>query len=318
MSLPPTAETGAETGVESKTAPAQRLSHLPKLGVGLSFQGPLRSFVYDNADAFDFLEVVPDTLWEDHGAGSQPRYETNETMSDLLDWVRERMPIVAHSVGLSIGSADQFDREHVAQMGEWQRRYDCPWHSDHLSFNRFEDPHGDTIEVGITLPVPYDEGVLQMIIDRVKVMQQEVPVPFLLENNVYYFAIPDQDLDEATFLNRLTNEADSGLLLDLHNIHVNATNHGFDPYAFLEDFDLTRVVEMHIAGGMFIDGMYMDAHSGPCPDEVWDLLRWVLPRTPNLCGVVFEAFSGYATNMGPEGLRAELTKAREIVHPFLG
>ncbi len=296
---------------------ADRLAALPKLGVGLSFEGALRQFVYENADCFDFLEVVPDSMWNDLGPGEIPRYEVNETQAALLDWVHERMPIIAHSVGLSIGSADQFDLEHVAQIAHWQRKFGCPWHSDHLSFNRFEDPHGDTMEVGITLPVPYDEEVLQMIIERVKVMQQEVPVPFLLENNVYYFKIPEQDLDEATFLNRMMHEADCGLLLDLHNVHVNAKNHGFDPYEFLEGFDLSRVVELHIAGGLEIDGVYMDAHSGPCPDEVWDLLRWIMPRTPNACGVVFEAFGGYAKDMGTQAIRAELTQARDIVMPFM-
>ena len=303
-----------ESSIPPSPPAADRLAALPRLGVGLSFQGTLRDYVLQNLDDFDFLEVIPDVFWTDQGAETEPRYVERPDARPFLDQVALSRPLVCHSVGLSIGSAERFDEGHVEQIAAWQRRHGFPWHSDHLSFNRLEHPTGHAMDVGFTMPVPYDDEVLEMLAARVARVQAKVPVPFLLENNVYYFAIPEQDMSEAEFLNRLAARTGCGLLLDLHNVHVNATNHGFDPWDLLGELDLSRVVEIHLGGGLTVDGTYMDAHSGPCPPEVWEMLRAVLPRAPNVKGVVFEVFGNYFPDLvGPEAVRGELAKAREIV-----
>lgn len=289
------------------------LASLPKLGVGLSYQDTLPEFVLENLDSFDFLEIIPDIFWTAHGHGPERRYEEKREADAFLSKVAARRPIICHSVGLSIGSADRFDAEHVEQVAAWQRRYGFPWHSDHLSFNRLEHASGHAIDVGLTIPIPYDEAVLDMLSRRVEEVQAKVPVPFLLENNVYYFSIPEQEMGEAEFLNRLTARTGCGLLLDLHNVYCNSRNHGFDPRELLDALDLTRVVEVHLGGGMEMDGVYMDAHSGATPDEVWLLLEEILPRTPNLCGVVFEMFGAYYPMVGPGLLHQELRRARQVL-----
>jgi uncharacterized protein (UPF0276 family) len=295
---------------------SDRLAALPKLGVGLSFQGTLQGFVQENLAAFDFLEVIPDIFWTDQGrtaADRAARYRENQSSVAFLSRIADEKPVIVHSVGLSIGSADAFDTVHVEQIAAWHERFGFPWHSDHLSFNRLEQASGHAIDIGVTLPVPYDEPVLDLLCERVAHVQATVPVPFLLENNVYYFAIPEQEMGEAEFLNRLSARTGCGLLLDLHNVYTNARNHGFDPHELLDGLDLSRVVEIHLGGGMEVDGTYLDAHSGPCPPEVWGLLEEILPRTPNLAGVVFEMFGNYFPSVGPEPLKQELRKAREIL-----
>jgi uncharacterized protein (UPF0276 family) len=270
--------------------PSAGLAALPRLGVGLSHQASLSEFVLTQHEAFDFLEIVPDTLWRNFGPGSAPRYVENSAPLAFLERAASRLPLVAHSIGLTIGSADPLDTEHVAQVASWQARYHCPWHSDHLSFSRFDNLHGAPVDIGVTMPVPYDAAVLEMLVERVNTVQAQVPVPFLLENNVYYFDIPEQEMTEAQFLNNLTARTGCGLLLDLHNVYTNGRNHGFDPWGFIGDLDLSRVVEVHIGGGMMLEEFYLDAHSGPAPDAVWSLLDELLPHTPNICGVVFELF----------------------------
>jgi len=290
-----------------------RLASLPKLGVGLSYQDTLPEFVLENLDGFDFLEIIPDIFWTAHGHGPERRYEEKREADAFLSKVAARRPIICHSVGLSIGSADRFDAEHVGQIAAWQQRYGFPWHSDHLSFNRLEHASGHTIDVGLTVPVPYDEAVLDMIAGRVEHIQSRIPVPFLLENNVYYFSIPEQEMGEAEFLNRITARTGCGLLLDLHNVYCNSRNHGFDPRELLDALDLTRVVEVHLGGGLEMDGVYMDAHSGATPEDVWLLLEEILPRMPNLCGVVFEMFGAYYPMVGPGLLHQELRRARQVL-----
>src|SRR5262249_25075158 len=110
------------------------------------------------------------------------------------------------------------------------------------------------------------------------------------------------------FLNRL----DCGLLLDLHNVHTNAINHAFSPIEFLAALDLTKVLEIHIAGGNDIAGVYTDSHAGPWAARVWDLLEYAVAPTPNLRGSTFEFHESYYPLLQEEGIAAELAHARQI------
>ncbi|HKE95334.1 MAG TPA: DUF692 family protein [Povalibacter sp.] len=281
------------------------MQKLPKVGVGLGFQAPLKGVFEDRHSDVDFIEVVPDILWTDLGPGHTPRYFDDPTGLALLRQARRRRPIVAHSIGASIGSAQRFDMEHVRQIRRWCRRMQVPWHSDHLAFHLVEE-HGRCMNAGVTLPLPRDRATLGLLVPRITAVMRCVPLPFLLENNVYYFDIPCAEMDEATFLNRLCHESGCGLLLDLHNLYTNARNHGFDPGALLAELDLSQVGEIHVAGGMELHGMYLDAHSDVVPDPVWALLEWTLPRCPNVGGVVFELFGSWFEDVGETAVRRDL------------
>ena len=294
--------------VRSEADHAAASLRVPKLGIGLAYQPQLRSFLMESSSAFDFLEVVPDVLWNDLGPGCRPRYVADPDGTAFLRTIAEQKPVIPHSIGLSIGSAHRFDHEHVAQIASWYEWLRYPWHSDHLSFHLAE--HGAEVNVNLTMPLPLDWETLEIIAARVREVRSRIPVPFLLENNVYYFQFEDQDLDEAAFLNELCRRSGCGVLLDLHNIYVNARNHGQDPYAFLERLDLSNVVELHVAGGMDFDGYYLDAHSGSTPSPVWELLEYVLPRSPNVGGVVFELFGSWLDRIGEHALHDQVDRMR--------
>ena len=290
----------------------ERLRELPRLGVGISFQPSLLPFL-EGGGPFDFVEIIPDTFWVDAGAGAAERYSEDPDAHAVLSRLAAGTPLVAHSVGLSIGSAEAFDVEHVRQIARWQRHYGFPWHSDHLSFNRLEQPSGHSLDVGLTMPVPYDAAVLAMVAERVDHVLGAVPVPFLLENNVYYFEIPEQEMSEPEFLNALAHRTGCGLLLDVHNVFVNATNHAFDARDFLWALDLDHVTELHVAGGLEIGGTYLDAHSGACPEPVWELVAELVPQAPNVRAIVFEILDSHYPELGPERLRGELLRARSVL-----
>src|SRR4051794_5872118 len=97
------------------------LSALPKLGVGIIYNPALPNFLRSSLDALDYLAIIPDRFRTDQGVGASPRFIELEDQIDLLDWVAERRPVVAHSIGLSIGSAGLFDTGYVAEMAHWQR-----------------------------------------------------------------------------------------------------------------------------------------------------------------------------------------------------
>jgi uncharacterized protein (UPF0276 family) len=273
----------------------------------------LPEFLRTSLDSLDYLEVIPDTFWTDRGAGSAPRYGELESWVEVLDWLVARRPVIAHNIGFSLGSAGRFDEQHVERIADWQRRYGFPWHSDHLSFVRIAGPEGhEAHNAGLAVPVPYDRELLELIAGRVEHIQRVVPIPFLIENNVYFVDIPEQEMSEPEFLNRLTARTGCGLLLDLHNLYANARNHGFDPHEFLDELDLSRVVEIHIAGGSELAGMYTDSHAGPCPEPVWELLQDVVPAAPELAAITFEFHDSYYPLLGVEGIRAQLDRARAI------
>ncbi len=264
----------------------------------------------EEPDAFDFLEIVPDTMWEDLGPSARPRYADEEAAVRFLREVRAAMPVIPHGVGLSIGSAHRFDTEHVEKLAQWQRWLDFPWHSDHLAYSQVAHGAGE-INVGFTMPLALDREALDLVVEHAGAVLARVPAPFLLENNVYYFRLTEAELEETEFLNQLARRSGCGLLLDLHNLYTNARNHGYDADAFLDRLDLDRVIEIHVAGGMEHAGFYLDAHSDVPPGEVWRLLERVLPECANLGGVVFELFKDWVPDVGRDGLRRVLGHVRE-------
>ncbi len=213
--------------------------------MGLLFNPVLPSFVGAHPESFDYLEIIPDREWLDRGVNCTQRYSVLDKALDFFRSVREEKPLLCHAIGLSIGSAALFDIGHLEQIQRMHEELSFAWHSDHLSFARL--PQGDReMHTAISLPVPHDEEVLVLLIDRVKNIRSIVHCPFLLENNVYYVETPEQEMKEPEFLNRLSLESGCGILLDLHNVYVNSVNHGFAPESFLRDLDLSRVVELHV------------------------------------------------------------------------
>jgi len=270
-------------------------------------------FLRAHLSAVDYVEITSDMFWTDLGAGSSQRFEYLESWTDELDWLAPRCALVAHNVGLSIGSAQGLDEGYLAHLKDWMQRYRFRWHSDHLSFSVLRGAAGADLSVGIAAPLPFDHDVLDMVSARARRVQDLGGIPFLLENGVYYVQVPAQELDEVAFLNALTARASCGLLLDLHNLYVNARNFGADPFAFLDQLELGAVHEIHIAGGTEFAGMYTDSHAGPCHPIVWDLLDYVMPRASALRGVTFEFHDSYFPFLGNYGILAQLAHAREIV-----
>jgi uncharacterized protein (UPF0276 family) len=113
-------------------------------------------------------------------------------------------------------------------------------------------------------------------------------------------------------MNAIVRSSGCYQLLDLHNIHCNAINHGFDPFTAVDRVRLSSVGEIHVAGGSWSDGFWMDAHDGRVPERVWDLLEYVLPRCENVGGLVFEMLEDHAVRLGWDVIQGELQRARQI------
>src|SRR5262252_2708012 len=236
--------------------------------VGIGYRAAINRWTRENLDRFDVLEITVDHCL----AGSRSLH------SAIFDLVG-RIPLTAHGVGLSLGTDAPLDLAYLDRVAEVVKRLRAPAYSEHLAFTRV--PGRDT---GTLLPLPKTEAVAEAIVAKVRMVQSRVPLPFLLENITYVFEWPDSKLSDAEFLNLICRESGAGLLLDIENVYLNATNHGFDPHAFLDALRPGLVKEVHMAGGITIRDeslakpLLADSHSHPVPDAALDLLEYALAR----------------------------------------
>jgi uncharacterized protein len=285
-------------------------------GVGVLFNPSMDRFVERSLHHLDYLAAIPDRAWTDRGIGAPDRFQLQPLPAALLDEAANQLPIVLHSIGLSVCSAAIFDEEYARNLIAWANRLNSPWISDHLSFTRIGTGHDQEINSAIALPVPYDREVLDLLVPRVRFFTETLNCPFLLENNVSYFRYPGQDYSEEAFLNELCTRAGCGVLLDLHNLYTNSLNHNFDPLDYLNALDLGNVLEIHLAGGIRMMGFHTDSHTGPVPDGVWRLLEYTVPRAANLKGVTFEFHESSFSLLGESGILEQVDRARAIVNAF--
>lgn len=240
--------------------------------VGMGYRSAISDWTRAHLDRFEVLEVTVDHCI--HGGEAQ--------RSEIFDLVGA-IPLTAHGVGLSIGTDVPLDLAYLDEVATIVERLKAPAYSEHLAFTRV--PGRDLANL---LPLPRTEAVAESVIAKVRTVQSCIPVPFLLENITYVFEWPDSKLSDAEFLNLICRESGAGILLDIENLYLNAENHGFDPYAFVDDLSPGLVREMHIAGGIAVHEnslqrpLLADSHSHPIPPEALDLLAYVLAsHTPS-------------------------------------
>ena len=241
-------------------------------GIGLGLRRPFVRELLATDRQVDWLEITPEN-WMFFG-GEKRR---------LLDQARERWPMVPHSVSLSVGGIDPLDETFLAAMASLCRTLDAPFFSDHLCYSSIAGrPLHDL------LPLPFTYAAVENAAARAKLAEARVGRPLVLENATFYAHMPGATMDEAAFLCATAAASDTGMLLDVNNVYVNAQNHGFDARAFIDRLPLNRVRQIHVAGHTPIDGVIIDTHIGPVIDEVWALYRHTLARAGRLIPTLVE------------------------------
>lgn len=285
-----------------------------KLGVGFPYQPGLRAAIEVCRDLIDFFELSPDLLCDERiTEGGRTLVYRPALLDDALSCCAEHS-LVVHGLGLSIGSVSGWEEGYLRILDELHTRREFIWHSEHLGFMTTRDATGQPMHTGVPLPLPFTEEALDLIVPRAESLCRRYGVPFLIENLTYYLPhLPaDGGRDEIDFLNDIVERSGCGLLLDLYNLYCNSVNFRFDAKEALARLRLDRVVQIHVAGGTTHDGFMLDVHSDLVPEPVWDLLDWVLPRAPNLSGVVYELLEQALRIVGVEGIRRELERAHAV------
>jgi len=265
---------------------------LPFLGAGLGLRDELAPALVPHRDRIDFIEVIGEHFFD-------PTREARRRLSVLAD----RFPVVVHTIGLSLGSAEPPDTAYLDAVARVVRDTGAAWWSDHVSYTR-----AGGVDVGHLAPVPRTEEALAALARNAVIARERVPAPMLVEN-VAYLVDPGGEMDEAEFVARALDATGCGLLLDLTNLHANAVNHVYDPFAWLARIPLDRVVQVHVTGGHWHGGVLVDSHSSATPDDVWSLLGWTAARAP-VRAVLVERDERFPP---VEELLDELDRARAIL-----
>lgn len=205
----------------------------------------------------DFVEVISENFMVD---GGQPR--------DILRRVREKHPVALHGVSMSIGSADGLDIAYLRRLKALADDVQPLFVSDHLSWSRMAGFSSHDL-----LPVPYTEEALALVCRNIDMAQDTLGRSMLFENPSSYVVFDGAAMSEWQFLAEMSKRTGCGLLLDINNVYVSASNHGFDAHAFLRGIPADRVRQIHLAGHTQGPGLLIDTHDQPVCDEVWALYR---------------------------------------------
>ena len=224
------------------------------------------------------LEVVahsPKVAWFE--AHSENYFADGGSHVECLSRIRARYPLSLHGVGLSLGSADELNREHLAKLERVIARFEPPLVSEHVSWGSVQGRFANDL-----LPLPYTEEALRHVSLRIAQAQDALGRRLLLENVSSYLEFGSSTLTEWEFLAGVAAESGCAILLDLNNIYVAAQNHGVACDEYLRGIPPGVVQEFHLAGHTRIDldgrALLIDTHGAPGCDAVWDLYRAALQR----------------------------------------
>ena len=243
----------------------RQLSQLP-LRAGVGFKPEHFVEILDAGQIIGFVEVHAENYM---GAGGRPHAQ--------LSALRSRLPLSIHGVGLSIGSMQPLDRAHLARLKVVCDRYQPDSFSEHLAWSSH-----DNVFFNDLLPLPYTAETLARVAEHIDTVQTALKREILLENPSTYVTFAESDIPEPHFLQEIARRTGCGLLLDVNNVFVSASNHRLSADSYLAAFPLECVKEIHLGGhDEQTDGqgaLLIDAHGCPVADLVWALYEKVLSR----------------------------------------
>ncbi len=281
---------------------AGRPEEAPFLGVGVGLRPVHYREIFERADAgealpVDFFEILSENFMV---PGGKPLR--------MLDRACSLRPVVLHGVAMNIGSSDPLDDDYLGDLDRLAQRTQPHWLSDHLCWTGV-----DGKSLHDLVPLPYSEGVIRHVADRVRRVQDRLGRRIALENVSSYMSFADDAMPEWDFLGEIAEYADCGILLDVNNVFVSAHNHGFTPETYIDRMPAERVFQIHLAGHSESPPLLIDTHDHPVRDEVWQLYAYTLERL----GPVSTSIE-WDDHIPPFAvLLEEVEKARKIVERVL-
>jgi uncharacterized protein (UPF0276 family) len=279
---------------------------LPNLGFGVGLRSAHFNYILDSHPQVDWFEIISENFMD---SGGRPRY--------VLNQIAARYPVAMHGVSLSIGSTDPLNFAYLKKLKRLADETGAVWISDHLCWTGVNGHNTHDL-----LPVPLTEESLEHIVTRIRVVQDFLERPLVLENPSTYVGFVESTLSEWEFIGRMATEADCGLLLDVNNVYVSSVNHDFDPVNYIESLPHERVVQFHLAGHSNYGTHLIDTHDGKVIEPVWELYRLAhqltgggstllewdakIPDFPTLHAEVLKAREFLSSGLDPSSASSEL------------
>jgi uncharacterized protein (UPF0276 family) len=195
----------------------------------------------------------------------------------MLEALRKRFALSIHGVGLSLAGVDRPDSSHLARLKRLVDRFKPFLVSEHLAWSR----HG-RISFPDLLPFPRTNEALEVIARNIDITQSALGRQILIENPSLYMKLEGHEWPETLFLAELVKRTGCGLLIDVNNVFVSASNLGFNPISYLDALPRGVIGEIHLAGHsadpLLGRSLLIDSHDAPISDEVWQLYDWLLAR----------------------------------------
>jgi uncharacterized protein (UPF0276 family) len=246
--------------------------------VGLGWRPELAAGIFDALDRIDVLELIAD----DH-------LESSRRARRALNMVARRVPMHVHSIALGLAGAEPVDARRLDRLARLVNEVEPEAWSEHLAFMR-----AGGVEIGHLAAPPRTEVSVEGAARNLRRAADIVGTMPAMENIATLVEPPCSTLSEPAWIARILDESGCGLLLDVHNLHANATNFRFDPLDYLATIPLERIRCVHVAGGSWItapggENRYLlDDHLHPVEQPVYDLLSEVAARAAQPLTVVLE------------------------------
>jgi len=229
---------------------------------GIGLRAPHHRALLDTLPAIGWVEVHSENY-------------LSEPSLAVLEEVRAHYPVSLHSVGLSLGSAEGIDRRHISELATLVERIEPGLISEHLAWGAVD--HDFLADL---LPLPLTEESLDVVCRNVAHVQDTFGRPILMENPSTYLQFSHSTIPEPEFINALVARTGCGLICDINNVFVSATNHGWDPQRYLRALPAEAIGEFHLAGHSEAGGeaapLLLDTHDRRVSVEVWSLFEHAL------------------------------------------
>lgn len=261
--------------------------------IGIGFRKDFADEFIDNSSFLpDFIEFAPEN-WVDMGG----------YWKKVLDKVIEKYPAICHGLSLSIGSAEELDMIFLKKLKKFLDQYNIEIYSEHLSYTKAENAHLFDL-----LPIPFREDAVKHVVNRIKMVQDFLERPLVIENVSYYTPVA-AEMSEEEFITNIVNESGCKLLLDVNNVYVNAFNHNYDCKTFIDAMPLDKIAYLHMAGHTKVaPDLIIDTHGQAIIDPVYDLFDYTVSKINPVPVLLERDFNIPET----DELIAEMTRLKEI------
>lgn len=273
----------------------QVLNKIAEAAIGIGLRSPHYQTILSTRPEVEFLEVH-----------SENYFNENSKNHYYLEQIAQHYPMSFHGIGLSLGSSEPINKLHLKKLKTLVDRFQPALVSDHLSWCSLKGHFFNDL-----LPIPYTKESLSCFVDNVNQVQDHLQRQILIENPSSYLQYKNIEMDEPEFINEINKQTGCGLLLDLNNIYVSASNHQFSVQKYLNVIDSSAVQEIHLAGfsEQEIDKntLLIDTHSTFVSDAVWDIYQQYITETKTTAITLIEWDAEIPTL---EVLIAEASKAK--------